>query len=320
MIKKINFYHSLIFFNFSIIISAFSFFRNNNLLILSLFLILTIGISHGSLDNIKGKKLLKFFNLKSMSTFYFGYLLISLIIILIWFIFPKILLLIFLIVAAYHFGKEDVFFLKKEKKFYDGILYFLKGISVVVSPLLFHKIETILIFQSLNFNISGIIFIEDIFLYILLMLSFFSTLFLLFKENIKIKSLLIMDFISILILNYLLTPILAFTIYFCFLHSVRHSLSLILQLNKNIRKGFALFIKKALPLTIITALIYLFSLYFLNNYFELNESIYKVIFIGLASLTFPHILLEYLIEKKWKLMLILFLIGKKWKIKKLRYF
>ena len=320
MIKKINFYHSLIFFNFSIIISAFSFFRNNNLLILCLFLILTIGISHGSLDNIKGKKLLKFFNLKSMSTFYFGYLLISLIIILIWFIFPKILLLIFFIVAAYHFGKEDVFFLKKEKKFYDGILYFLKGISVIVSPLLFHKIETILIFQSLNFNISGIIFIEDIFLYILLMLSFFSTLFLLFKENIKIKSLLIMDFISILILNYLLTPILAFTIYFCFLHSVRHSLSLILQLNKNIRKGFALFIKKALPLTIITALIYLFSLYFLNNYFELNESIYKVIFIGLASLTFPHILLEYLIEKKWKLMLILFLIGKKWKIKKLRYF
>jgi len=30
---------------------------------------------------------------------------------------------------------------------------------------------------------------------------------------------------------------------------------------------------------------------------ELNDSIYKVIFIGLASLTFPHILLEYLIEK-----------------------
>jgi len=320
MIKKINFFHSLIFFNFSIIISAISFFRNNNLLMLCLFLILTIGISHGSLDNIKGKKLLKFFNLKSMSTFYIGYLLLSLFIILIWVMLPKILLSIFLIVAAYHFGKEDVFFLKKKKKVYDGILYFLKGSSVIVSPLLFHKIETILIFQFLNFNISGIIFIEDMFLYILLILSFFSTLFLLFKENIEMKSLLLIDFFSILILNYLLSPILAFTIYFCFLHSVRHSLSLILQLNKNIRKGFILFIKKAIPLTIITALIYLVSLYFLSNYLELNESIYKVIFIGLASLTFPHILLEYLIEKKWKLMLILFLIGKKWKIKKLKYF
>ena len=73
-----------------------------------------------------------------------------------------------------------------------------------------------------------------------------------------------------------------------------------LQLNKNIKKSFFLFIKKALPLSLITAFIYLLFLYFLNNYYELNESIYKIIFIGLASLTFPHILLEYLIEKNGK--------------------
>ena len=137
MIKKINFYQSLIFFNFSIIISAFSFLRNNNLVMLCLFLILTIGISHGALDNIKGKKLLKFLRIKSMSTFYIGYSLISLSIILIWIMFPKTLLLIFLILAAYHFGKEDIDFLKKEKKFYDEILYFLKGLPVLISPLIF---------------------------------------------------------------------------------------------------------------------------------------------------------------------------------------
>ena len=106
-----------------------------------------------------------------------------------------------------------------------------------------------------------------------------------------------MDFLSILILNYFLNPILAFTIYFCFLHSIRHSLSLMSQLNKNIGKGFILFVKKAIPLTLITGSLYLISLLFLNNYHGLNEAIYKVIFIGLASLTFPHILLEYLVEK-----------------------
>ena len=300
MIKKINFYHSLIFFNFCIFISAFSFLRDNNLIILCLFLILTLGISHGSLDNDKGKKLLKLFYIKSMSIFYIGYSLISLFIILIWIILPTTLLFIFLMVAAYHFGKEDSDFLEKEKKFYDKILYFFKGLSVIVSPLLFHKVETILIFQSLNFNISEIIFIENKFLYILLLLSFFSSLFLFLKKNMEIKSLLLMDFFSVLILNYFLNPIVAFTIYFCFLHSIRHSLSLMFKLNKNIKKGFRLFVKKTLPLTIITILIYLFSLYFLNNYHELNESIYKVIFIGLASLTFPHILLEYLLEKNEK--------------------
>jgi Brp/Blh family beta-carotene 15,15'-monooxygenase len=300
MIKKINFYHSLIFFITSIFISGFVFFRDNNLIVLCLFLLLTIGISHGSLDDIKGKKLLKFFHIKSMYKFYIGYSLISIFIILIWIILPKTLLLIFLMVAAYHFGKEDADFLKKDRKTYDFILYFLKGSAVIVSPLLFHKIETIIIFQSLNFNITGIIFVENIFLYILLFCSLISRLFLFLKENIEIKSLILMDFFSVLILNYFLNPIVAFTIYFCFLHSTRHSLSLMQQLNKNIKKGFILFVKKALPLTIITAVFYLLSLYFLTNYYELSESLYKVIFIGLASLTFPHILLEYLIKKNGK--------------------
>jgi beta-carotene 15,15'-dioxygenase len=300
MIKKISFYHSLIFFVISIVLSRFSFLQDNNLVILCLFLILTIGISHGSLDDIKGKKLLKLFYVKSIPVFYFGYLLIALSIILIWLVFPKSLLLIFLIVASYHFGKEDTDFFKKKKKNYDEVVYFLKGSVVIISPLLFHKIETILIFQALNFNITEIIYIENIFLYIFLSLSFFSNLFIFLKNNIKTKYILLMDFFSILILNFFLNPILAFTIYFCFLHSIRHSLSLMLQLNKNIKKGFLLFFKKSIPLSIITAFLYLLSLYFLSNSYELNESIYKVIFIGLASLTFPHILLEYLLEKNGK--------------------
>jgi len=56
-------------------------------------------------------------------------------------------------------------------------------------------------------------------------------------------------------------------------------------------------IKKALPLTIITGVIYLAAVFFLKNSYSLNDAILKVIFIGLASLTFPHILLEYLVEK-----------------------
>ena len=300
MIKKVNFYHSLVFFNFCIFISVFDFLSNNNLVILCLFLILTLGISHGSLDNIKGKKLLKLFDIKSMSIFYIGYSLISLFIILIWIVLPKTLLFIFLIVAAYHFGKEDTAFLQKEKKNYDELLYFLKGSAVIISPLLFHKIETVLIFQSLNFNISGIIYIKDIFLYALLILSFSSTLLSCLKKNIQIKSLLLMDFFSILILNYFLNPIAAFTIYFCFLHSVRHSLSLIFQLNKNIKRGFLIFVKKAIPLTIVTAILYLLTAAYLSNSYGLNSAIIKVIFIGLASLTFPHILLEYLLQKNGK--------------------
>ena len=73
------------------------------------------------------------------------------------------------------------------------------------------------------------------------------------------------------------------------------------ELNSNdLLKGFNIFFKKAIPLTLITAIFCLICLYLLNNNYNFDSSILKVIFIGLASLTFPHILLEYLIEKNEK--------------------
>ena len=300
MINKINFNHSLIFFNLCIIISGIEFLRNKNLTLICLFLILVIGISHGSLDNIKGKKILKYFKINSISIFYIGYIIISLAIILFWLLFPKTLLLIFLIIASYHFGKEDVDFMFNKKKLQNELLYFFKGLAVISAPLLFHKNETTEIFQSLNFDISESILIDNNFLYSLLALSLIASFILSLNKNFEFKSLLIMDYISILIINFFLNPILAFTIYFCFLHSIRHSISLIFELNNNINKGLVSFIKKAIPLTLLTTVAYLISLFYLNNYYELDEAVYKVIFIGLASLTFPHILLEYLIEKNEK--------------------
>ena len=295
---KINYYHSLIFFNLCILLCGFDYLRSNNLLIISLFLILTIGISHGSLDHIKGKKLIKVLGFKSASIFYFSYIFVGLITILTWFLFPKFLLLLFLIIAAFHFGKEDSEFINKNKNF--EIIYFLKGSLVIVAPLLFHKSETLSIFKSLNFDISQNDLVDNEILYLFIFLSFVSNIILSLNKNFDSKSLLLMDFLSLLILNYFLNPIIAFTIYFCFLHSIRHSISLIKEINKNLKKGLPIFIKKAMPLTIVTIFAYFFSIYFLNNYNEFNESVYKAIFIGLASLTFPHILLEYLLEKNEK--------------------
>ena len=292
---KINYYHSLIFFNFCIFLSAFDYLRNNSLLLVSLLLILSIGISHGSLDHIKGKKLLKILGFKSSVVFYFGYIFVGLTTIIIWLLFPKLLLFLFLLIAAFHFGKEDSEFLNKRKNF--ELIYFFKGSLIIVAPLLFHKNETLSIFKSLNFDITNSFLINNEILYFFILLSFISNIFLSLNKSFDAKSLLFMDFLSILILNYFLNPILAFTFYFCFLHSIRHSISLIKEINTNLKKGLPIFIKKALPLTIITIFGYIFALYILNNYNELSESIYKVIFIGLASLTFPHILLEYLIEK-----------------------
>ena len=307
-IKKINLNHSFIFFLFCNIFSLITFKINNFIIspFICLFLILSIGISHGSLDNVKGRKLFQIFGIDNFFIFYLSYIVIAVIVLILWTIIPHISLVIFLIVASHHFGKEDTQFLIKENSYLNQLLFFFKGSLIVFAPLYFHFSETVSIFKLLL--IDNETFYEFLNLIennkVLLYGIFFSTLssIILFVKNFELKKFTIfLDYFSIIIINYYFSPLIAFTIYFCFLHSVRHIISLMSELDKNdLGNGLKIFIKKALPLTIITAIFCLIALYLLNNTYNFNDSILKIVFIGLASLTFPHILLEYLIEKNEK--------------------
>ena len=129
-IKKINLNHSFIFFLLSNIFSLIVF-KINNLSIsysICLILILSIGISHGSLDHIKGKRLLKIFNIEKIYIFYLSYIFLAVLVMYIWILIPSISLIIFLIVATDHFGKEDTQFLVVENNIFNQLLFFFKGL------------------------------------------------------------------------------------------------------------------------------------------------------------------------------------------------
>ena len=175
--EKINFKHSIIFFNFCILISPVYLIMNFEPVIYCLFLILILGISHGALDNIKGKKLLKLFEYKQNITFYLGYILISFLIIIFWLIFPNTILLLFLIIAAYHFGKEDTVFSFRSKFLISECLFFLKGSAVIIAPLLLSREETNEIFKILNFNVFEAEFFSNEFLIGMLCLGFLSSMY-----------------------------------------------------------------------------------------------------------------------------------------------
>ncbi len=307
-IKKTNLNHSFIFFLFSYIFSLIIFkFNNLNISpLICLLLILTIGVSHGSLDHVKGKKLFNILNIKKISIFYFLYTLIAISVIIIWIIIPSVSLMFFLLVASFHFGKEDTQFLISENSYFNQLLFFLKGLLIILAPMFFHFNETITIFKFLLVDneifYSTLEFIEvNKILPIGIILSTLSCVYLFLRKFEVKKFVIFLDFFSILILNYYLSPLVAFTIYFCFLHSIRHSITLIYEIDKNdFKNGLKVFSKKVLPLTILTAIFCLIGIYLLNNNYDFNSSILKIIFIGLASLTFPHILLEYFLEKNEK--------------------
>jgi len=307
-IKKINLNHSFIFFLFCNIFTLIIYKFNNFDIspLICLFLILIIGVSHGSLDHEKGKKLFEILNIKRIIIFYLLYILIAILVIIIWINIPSASLIIFLIFASFHFGKEDTQFLIDENSYFNQLLFLFKGLLIILAPIFFHFNETVSIFKLLLVDneifYSTLAFIEaNKVLPILIILSTFSSIYLFLKKFENKKFTIFFDYFSILILNYYLPPLLAFTIYFCFLHSIRHSISLIYEIdNENFTNGFKVFTKRALPLTILTVIFCLIGLYLLNNIYDLHSSILKIIFIGLASLTFPHILLEYFLKKNEK--------------------
>ena len=307
-INKINSIHSLIFFLAATIysISVYKFKLMQLSPLMCFFLILIIGVSHGAYDNIKGRSLIKIYNINNIFIFYLSYILVGLIIIFTWLMIPSISLLIFLIVSSFHFGKEDSQFLLKKRSITYSIFFVFKGLLVVTAPLYFNFVETINIFKLLlieNENFYRYLdWIESKNILITIISLSFLVNILLTINNFSISNLtLLLDFVSILILNYFLSPLVAFTIYFCFLHSIRHIIAIANEVNnRNFYDGLKEFIKKASALAIVTVILFILALIITYNYFEINDAILKIIFIGLASLTFPHILLEYLLEKNEK--------------------
>ena len=307
MINKIYGKHTFYFTLFTVGLSIFAllgkeFFSSINeliILLFCLFFILSIGISHGALDNYKANKLLKIYNLKNKAIFFSTYIFISALVIFIWSLFSTYTLLAFLVVASYHFGLEDTSFLHKGNSLLDQFFYLIKGSLVVFAPLFFNFDETLKIFETLMVSKIFLTFLEleHWIINLCLFLSFIGYLYFIYKNKFEDFEVLFLDMLSIVILNFIFSPIIAFTVYFCFLHSIRHIISLSNELDKNdFSNGVKIFIKKALPLMVVTAILYFVASILLSKSYGLNDVIIKVIFIGLASLTFPHILLEYLLE------------------------
>ena len=114
MIKKFTVKHTFYFSVFTITVSVIALLFGNkigssNELIISficLFLILSVGISHGQWIIIRRINYWRFIKKKNKSIFYILYLSISVMIILLWSLYPLVTLLMFLIIASYHFGRR----------------------------------------------------------------------------------------------------------------------------------------------------------------------------------------------------------------------
>jgi len=274
---------------------------SSNKYIICFFLIATIGISHGAYDGHKAKK---FFYTKikySKLLFYLTYISLASFVVYSWYLNPKISLIIFLIISSFHFGKEDLeIYITRVFKF-RSFIFFLKGSLIILLPLYFKFNETNEIFNKLFFTKEFTLIsnnLAHVMLPINLLVQFLFYLYIFFKKKIFYKDLIVIFFeITLTIIIFILfSTIVAFTLYFCFIHSLKNILVIASELNSNIYTGINTFILRALPITTITFFTLLASLYIFSNFDILENALQKIIFIGLASLTLPHIILHYFLD------------------------
>ena len=265
-------------------------------------LIATIGVSHGAYDGKKGEIL---FNNKLKNwkfIFYFTYIALVILVFVFWYLNPLISLIIFLFVSSLHFGKEDLEIYLDKKYKYHLFIFFLKGSLIILLPLFFNFEQTNIIFNTILFSKDYVLLSNNYTKFILILNLLIQVLFYLYiylKKNLTRNDFIAIIFEVFLIITvfYLFTPIVAFTLYFCFMHSLKNILLISNELNPILFKGFKIFVKQSLFLTLITFFILFICLIFLIKLDLLENSIEKIIFIGLASLTLPHIILHYFSEK-----------------------
>ena len=260
--------------------------------VIAFLLIFFIGLPHGSFDGAIAS-LVGFNNRIQFLQFLFYYLALFFSVILFWLYFPIIALIIFVMMTTIHFGLCDwTNFKINEFKYSVSFTY---GMVIIFGIIFFNENQSFLIFEYLT-NDKIYLFQKYTFIpYFLTLLFIIYFIYLSFFEKKLRKGILEISFL--LLIFYFFDPLLSFAIYFCFFHTYKHLKHLIKNIYLNLNnKKFVIY--STLVFTAISWVGGLGIVYYLVQNLSLYESILKVIFIGLAALTLPHMLLLDIVYRR----------------------
>jgi hypothetical protein len=246
---------------------------SSTMLLGAMLLVVILGVPHGSLDVLFAKQTYQLVNIAKWLRFLGFYSVTSLLIIALWMLVPGFFFAVFLILSAIHFA-DDINLSGHQ------LLKLSYGFAVIALPGVVHGPELIKLYgMIINVELAqSIVLISK---YVgLFLIPIILTLFFINKVNIRSQ----IEIIAISILFLIATPILAFTIYFCFMHSARHIVRSHFFLNSFKRQEFIY----ALILPTVAVIFMGVCIWFLKLTPSSEKDLIQIIFVGLAALTVPH--------------------------------
>lgn len=254
----------------------------------ALALVVFIGLPHGALDAaISFSMISSSKRIARLAGLLLIYLLLAIAIFLIWYQLPAFSLLIFLLISIVHFGMADFNASPTKLKWPHIIAH---GGAVAVWLPLIQKNEVTKLFSILTSGPTPILW--DILLVFFLCWSIGVCLHT--YETLRSKHYNIaFELIGLIFLAWYAPPLVTFAIYFCFIHSRRHFSFVWKQLQHMSSKK--IMIGSAIILSCTSWLIGGGIYFFLNSKMMAGEAALQTVFIGLAALTVPHMILIDLI-------------------------
>ena len=252
---------------------------------IALVAIVVIGLPHGAFDGAVALALGYGKTLKSMLGFILGYIGIATSVVAFWLIFSDVALILFLIISILHFGIGDSQSGKWVTRTTQTIAHgglVVVGISILhrseVEPIFVHLVgnETELLWQFLDMASFGLIAI---------LIMYLVQAFLLPSLRIRF-----FELVGLGLAYYFLPPLVGFALYFCAVHSVRHLRYTWVKLRLR-AYGVRALVLLACLFTVTSWMAGISIFWQMPTAETIDGTILRVIFIGLAALTVPHMLL-----------------------------
>jgi len=253
------------------------------------FLILTLGISHGGIDNILHQEKNKIDNKR----FIIMYLLAGLINAILWVSSPNIGFLFFILISSYHFGQSQFIEYRLNENFISKLLYFIWGALVIVSLLYFksHEILESQWYESFSLPLLEFMINNSFSTFIFLLVSTLGLLiYKKLKNEITTQQILIefYQLVLICVTFKLFSILLGFTLYFIILHSIRVLNHEYLFLKSKVKiNNIATFIKLLMPFTLLS-IVGLCLIILIISFFNIEVSLPLLALILTSSVTLPH--------------------------------
>lgn len=240
-------------------------------------LILILGVPHGAFDSIYFERLFRPSHRASWLLFVLLYLMTSALVVGFWVVAPFAALSIFLLISLWHFSADPA-------PGVDAITRLFYGGGIIVLPLLRHSAEVTRIFTLLSGpDAAGVIVV------VLHQIAPAWALFLGIAALLQVRRDLLAaaEITALGVLGIFAPPLVAFAVFFCAMHSARHLIRTVRW--SGVPFDRSLLMSAALPMFILIPFLAL-GWYLLDGLSNETRAI-RILFIGLAALTVPHMAL-----------------------------